>query len=338
MVFQMRNIIRDQVGSLIQRCKNVLFEDMRIKFMHGLGMVMQFCENVTFRRCDMTPAEGRTVASTADFFHFSGCRGKIVLDGCHARGAHDDFLNVHGTHLRIVEADAENRSLVMRFMHNQTWGLQAFEIGDEVEYIHGKTLRPYGSAVVTSYERLNDTDIKLILDRALPDDIAVNSDVLENATWTADVHITDCNIDTVACRGILCTTRGDVVIENTRFYHLRQPALLIEDDCNFWFESGYTKNIVFRNNELIGCNYCGSYGQSTICFSPKVLDGESEEFVHENFVMTGNKFTEPCFGKHILRFEYLANAEITSNSFDAPYEISAHKSGNITDCNNTAAK
>ena len=63
-VIQSRNIVRDQTGALFQRCKNLTFENLRVKFMHGLGMVSQFCENVTFRNCDFTPGEGRTIAST----------------------------------------------------------------------------------------------------------------------------------------------------------------------------------------------------------------------------------------------------------------------------------
>ena len=96
-IFQTRNIIRDQTGAYFNRCKNLCFENLRIKFMHGLGMVSQFCENVTYKNCDFTPAEGRTIASTADFFQFSGCKGNIEIDSCKAWGAQDDYVNVHGT-------------------------------------------------------------------------------------------------------------------------------------------------------------------------------------------------------------------------------------------------
>ena len=104
-VIQSRNIVRDQTGSLFQRCKNLSFENLRIKFMHGLGMVSQFCDGITYRNCDFTPYECRTAASTADFFQFSGCKGNILVESCKAGGAHDDFINVHGTHLRIIDTD-----------------------------------------------------------------------------------------------------------------------------------------------------------------------------------------------------------------------------------------
>ncbi len=187
-IMQTRNIIRDQTGALFQRCKNLSFESLRIKFMHGLGMVSQFCENISYKYCDFTPAEGRTIASTADFFQFSGCRGKIIIESCKAFGAQDDYVNVHGTHLQIIDKNNSENSITVRFMHNESWGFQAFEKGDELDFIKWDTLIPYSQTVVESYERLSDTDIKLYLDRALPD-IELCRDVVENATWTPDLYV-----------------------------------------------------------------------------------------------------------------------------------------------------
>lgn len=333
-IFQTRNIVRDQTGSLFQRCRNLHFENLRIKFMHGLGMVSQFCENVTYKNCDFTPKEGRTVASTADFFQFSGCRGKIIIDSCKARGAHDDYVNVHGTHLRIVEKNDTENSIVVRFMHNESWGFQAFEKGDELEFIKWDTLIPYGKTEVISYEKISDTDIRLILDRALPD-IELNKDVVENATWTPDLYVRNCDFGPTAGRGILCTTRGEVIIENNSFCNLWGPALLIEDDCNFWFESGYTREIIFRNNSVTGCDYGATYETSPVIrYTPKVMNEKSEEFVHGKLVLKGNIFKKPWTGKHSVWLEYLREAEISDNIFDAPYQINTHRTGDVTEKNN----
>ncbi|MEE1283712.1 MAG: hypothetical protein UHK54_02515, partial [Acutalibacteraceae bacterium] len=267
-IIQSRNIVRDQTGSMFQRCKNLVFDGLRIKFMHGLGMVSQFCENVTFRNCDLTPAKNRTAASTADFFQFSGCKGDILVENCKAGGAHDDFINVHGTHLRIIETDKATNGLTLRFMHDETWGFQAFEIGDTIDFIKWDTLIPYASAKVLSFTRINDTDIQLTLDSALPD-IEIGKDVVENATWTPNLYVRNCVFGLTCGRGILCTTRGEVIIENNLFEKVWGPALLLEDDCNFWFESGYTTHVVFRNNRVISCNYANMYeGAPVIRYSP----------------------------------------------------------------------
>lgn len=333
-IIQTRNIIRDQTGSLFERCRNLTFENLRIKFMHGLGMVSQFCENVTFRNCDFTPAEGRTIASTADFFQFSGCKGQLTIDSCKAWGAHDDYINVHGTHLRIVRKNSRKKTITVRFMHHESWGFQAFEEGDELEFIKWDTLIPYAETKVLKYERLNDTDIRLYLDRALPE-IKVGKDVVENAAWTPSLLVKNCDFGPTSGRGILCTTRGKVIIENNRFDRLWGPALLIEDDCNFWFESGYTKEIVFRNNEITRCDFASTWESSPVIrCTPKVMNKNSEEFVHGKLTLTGNTFSHPTEEKHSIWLEYLKEAEITDNTFDAPFEVHKKCVGNIIEQNN----
>ena len=250
-IIQTRSIVRDQTGSLFNRCKNLYFENLWVKFMHGLGMVSQFCENVSYINCDFTPAENRTAASTADFFQFSGCKGDLILDNIKASGAHDDYVNVHGTHLRVVRKNKRNNTITVRFMHHESWGFQAFQKGDELEFIRWDTLIPYAKTRVIDYKRLNDTDIRLYLDRPLPDSLVLGKDVVENATWTSNLTVRNCNFGLTCGRGILATTRGKVVIENNIFKDVWGPALLIEDDCNFWFESGYTTDVIFRNNIVV---------------------------------------------------------------------------------------
>ncbi len=333
-IVQTRNIIRDQTGSLFQRCKNLTFENLRVKFMHGLGMVSQFCENITFNNCDFTPAEGRTVASTADFFQFSGCKGNIVIENCKASGAHDDYVNVHGTHLRIVEKDDKTNSILVRFMHDESWGFQAFEVDDIIDFIKWDTLQPYYTAKVTSYKKINDTDILLTLDSPIPD-VEVNKDVVENATWTPDLYIRNCDFGPTAGRGVLCTTRGEVIIENNCFHTLWGPALLIEDDCNFWFESGFTREIVFKNNSVIDCDYHGTYeGSPVIRYTPKVMDKNSTHYVHGKLTVTGNSFKKPCGENHLFWLEYVKEVEICDNNFDAEFSAKTKQVENIVIANN----
>ena len=330
-IFQTRNIVRDQVGSMFERCKNLTFEKLRVKFMHGLGMVNQFSENITFRSCDFTPKTGRTIASTADFFQFSGCKGKILIEGCKAHGAQDDYVNVHGTHLRIIDIDYAEKSMVVRFMHPESWGFQAFGVGDGIEFIRWDTLQPYASAMVTSYEKINDTDIRVFAD-FIPDDVIAGRDVIENVSYTPDLTVRDCDFGPTCGRGILCTTRGEVIIENNRFRKLWGPALLIEDDCNFWFESGLTRNINFINNEVDFCNYASNCpGNPVIQFTPKIMDESFDGFVHERLTVTGNRFINPTSEKHVFFLEYLKEAEIRDNYFDSPLEIISRNLGGITE-------
>ena len=331
---QTRNIIRDQIGSFFERCKNLEFINLRVKFMHGLGMVSQFCENVSFIDCDLTPAEHRTVASTADFFQFSGCKGQLEVIGCKAFGAHDDYINVHGTHLRIIKKNKKENSLVVRFMHPESWGFQAFGIGDELEFIKWDTLKPYCNVKVKDFTRLNDTDIKLFVEGELPQ-IKKGKDVVENVSWTPDLLVQNCSFSQTAGRGILCTTRGKVVIENNTFFKLWGPALLIEDDCNFWFESGYTKEIIFRNNVIDACDFGPTFkGAPTIRYTPKVMKKKSREFVHEKLILENNTFKNSYGDTHLIHLEYLENAVIRNNVFDKAFKIETICTGEFINENN----
>lgn len=333
-IVQTRSIVRDQTGSLFNRCRNLEFVNLRVRFMHGLGMVSQFCDNVKFINCDFTPADGRTIASTADFFQFSGCKGNLIIENCKAQGAQDDYVNVHGTHLRVVDKNEAEKSITVRFMHPETWGFQAFEKGDTLEFIKWDTLRPYAETEVTAYEKLNDTDIKLWLDRALPD-IETDKDVVENVTYTPALTVRNCDFGPTAGRGILCTTRKDVIIENNRFRKLWGPALLIEDDCNFWFESGYTKNIVFRNNTVDGCEYAAMAETAPVIrCTPKVMNENSDLFVHGRLIIENNIFRNAAYETHSIWLEYIKEVIIRNNTFDAPYKIHQHVTGEIKDENN----
>ena len=112
------------------------------------------------------------------------------------------------------------------------------------------------------------------------------------------------------------------VIENNTFFKLWGPALLIEDDCNFWFESGFTKTIIFRNNTVTGCDYGRTYPDSpTIRYSPKVMKEDSTEFVHGKLILCNNIFKKSYGEMHCINLEYLEGAEIRDNCFDKAFNV-----------------
>ncbi|MBQ1223523.1 MAG: hypothetical protein IIX84_04470, partial [Oscillospiraceae bacterium] len=113
--------------------------------------------------------------------------------------------------------------------------------------------------------------------------------------------------------------------------------LLLEDDCNFWFESGYTTDIEFKNNRVLACDFGITYpGGAVIRYTPKVMDESSESFVHGKLTVSGNRFEGAWLGNHVFHLEYLREAIIENNSFDAPYAIdSARVVGSVTDRGNT---
>ena len=319
-VVQTRNIVRNQVGSFFHRCKNLVLKDVCICYMHGLGLLSQYCDGVTLDGVTCVPSGTRTISSSADFFHFSGCKGKINVVNCKALGSHDDFINVHGTHLRLISKN-ENECVV-RFIHPQTWGFDAFFEGDAVELIKHDTLLPYFKAKCVKAQRLNDTDILLVLNKPLPVAVSLGKDVVENATYTASVTVKNNYFGVSAGRGVLCTTRGKVVIDGNTFYHNMGASLVIEDDCNFWFESGYTKNVTFINNTVEYCGYGAKGGGGPIIqVTPQVLDKNSNTPVHNKILIEKNKFLVKNSAKHNFVLKYVKDVTIKQNYFDDDFDI-----------------
>jgi hypothetical protein len=283
-VFQMRDGIRDQAGVFINCSKNIVFKSINFYYMHGLGIVGQYSENLHFEGLNCVPhnEKGRTAASFADFMHFSGCKGNVAVLNSHFAGSHDDCINVHGTHLRIMEKPSGNE-LVVRFMHPQSYGFDAFFSGDSIDFINSAALTVLGSASVISAERLSARETILKMDQNVPEDVVVG-DCVENATWTPDVEIRGNCFARVPTRGILVTTRKKVVIEDNVFERMGVSGILIADDAESWYESGMISDVTIKNNVFIEC------ADPVINISPENTDIRPENPVHRNIRIEGNRF------------------------------------------------
>ncbi len=284
LIYQNRNTFRDYAAVFSRNSKNILWKNVNVYFMHGMGFVSQFCEDITFDNLIVAPKKGsgRTCAAWADILHFSGCKGKIEIKDSYLSAANDDAVNVHGTHLRITDIISEKKVRV-RFMHPQTYGFYPFYAGDSIEFISAKTLLPYSGNVVTDIKMLNYHEFELYLKDNIPDDVK-NKDVIENITWTPDVNIRNTTITRIPTRGVLVTTRGEVVIENNEFLRTHMSAILIADDANSWYESGYVKNVLIEKNRFIDC------GRPVINIHPENKITVKNSFVHSNIRVTDNYF------------------------------------------------
>lgn len=286
-VFQMRDGIRDQVGALIVGCRNISWRHVWMQYMHGLGIVGQFSENLTLEglRLAPNPSHGRTAAAFADFVHLSGMKGKISINDCLFEGAHDDAINIHGTHLRIIGAEDESRIRV-RFMHPQSYGFSAFHLGDEIDFISASSLIPYATRHVVDIKQHSLREAELTLDAPVPRMIG-DEDVIENVTWTPEVSICGNVFKRIPTRGILVTTRRKVTIENNLFEKLHMSAILIADDAISWYESGMVHDVQIRGNQFVAC---GNGNQPVILIQPENTVVSVDAPVHSNVVISNNRF------------------------------------------------
>ena len=312
-VLTVRDIIRDQVGILNLESRNTTFRNLSIHYMHGLGIVSQFSRNVTMDGVDCMPREGsgRILASSADFMHFSGCSGKVSVLGCRFSGAHDDPINVHGTNLRAIAAEGP-QTLRLRFMHTQTYGMDAFWEGDTVAFVHAATMQRYRQAVVRGVERLSPREVLITLDRPLPEDIIWNSDVVENITCTPEVEIRGCLFTHTSTRGTLVTTPRRVVIADNTYLRTGMSAILIESDTKDWFESGPVKDVLIQGNRFIDCAYNGGPCNAVIAIHPSNTEMDPRQPVHENIRILDNTFE--TWGNAVLYAKSTRNLLFKGNS------------------------
>ncbi|MFD0619578.1 discoidin domain-containing protein [Paenibacillus sp. GCM10027629] len=304
--FQFRNDIRKEQGAFIYRSKDITWTGVNFYAAPGLGIVAQYSENLFFEQFNFAPrvGSGRTNASMADFMQFSGCKGEIKVNDSNFFGAHDDPINVHGTHLQIVDKPAPNQ-IKVQFKHDQSWGFDAFAVNDAIEYINASSLLAVDHAIVTAVTRVDNYNILLTLDRNVPSSVTVNQYMVENATWTPNVTITGSTFESVPTRGILVTTRGKVLIDHNTFDRTRMSAILIADDASSWYESGMVRDVTISNNTF---NYTGN---AVIDVDPSTSSTDPAKTVHSNIRVDGNIFkmngTANIQGKGVHGFSFTNN-------------------------------
>ncbi len=281
-IYQIRDPFRDCAGVFTRRSRDIAWKDVKFHFIHGMGVVSQFTENLSFERVSVAPdpESGRTTAAWADCFHFSGCRGRILVEDCVFSGAHDDAINIHGTYLRVVETLGP-RKVKLRFMHDQTHGFPAYNAGDEIDFVHADTLQPYSTNRVVASRLLDPRDIELTLEAPVPTDLR-DHDVIENVTWTPEVEIRGCTVRHIPTRGFLLTTRRKVVVEDNDFHATHMPAILIAQDAGSWFESGAVRDVTIRRNRFDRC------GEPVVQIDPS--NRKPNPAVHRNIRIEDNRF------------------------------------------------
>lgn len=275
-VFQMRDPLRDETGILISDSRNVTVENVSVDFMNCMGFMVQNSENVTADGFNAVPTRGRTAANSSDAMHISGCRGKLTIKNCSFIGAHDDAINIHGTHLNVIRR--EGSRVVLRFMHPQTFGIGGFKSGDRIAAVDPESLLYVGQAEVVSAEELSPRELLL----EIKGDISAFSEntPVENLSAVPDAEITDNYFERVPTRGILVTSGGKIKIKNNVFNHIKGCGVLIADDARSWYESGPVRDV-----EISGNVYKNS-GGPFVCVAPE--NSRYDGPVHKNVRVTDN--------------------------------------------------
>jgi hypothetical protein len=303
-VYQLRETYRDYAAVFTRRSKNISWKNVKFRFLHGMGLVSQFSENLSYEAVSIAPdsASGRTTAAWADILHISGCKGKVLVKDCIFRGAHDDAINVHGTYLQVVEKLPENQ-LRLSFMHPQTYGFLAVNPGDEIEFVDGESYESHGMNRVVEAVLLSPKEIQVTLEKSVPLELELG-DVIENVTWTPEVEVGGCHVSWIPTRGFLLATRKKVVVEENVFLATHMSAILLGIDANKWFESGFVRDMTIRSNKFIRC------AEPVIHIEP--MNSMPNNSVHQNIRIENNHFL--LRNQLVLKAKSASNISVTGNT------------------------
>jgi len=321
-IYQLREIFRDYAAVFTRRSKNISWKNVNFYFLHGMGLVSQFSENLTYDAVSIAPdsTSGRTTAAWADILHISGCKGKVLVKDCIFKGAHDDAINIHGTYLQVVEKISENQ-IKLRFMHKQTYGFLAVNPGDEIDFVDGESYESHGLNKVSEAILLNPKEILVTLEKSVPRELELE-DVIENVTWTPEVEIRGCHVSWIPTRGFLLATRKRVLVEENEFLATHMSAILVGIDANKWFESGYVRDMTIRNNKFVRC------AEPVIHIEP--MNVKANNSVHQNIRIENNQFL--LRNELVLKAKSARNISVAGNTIVSEKKLNDEVVGLTSDC------
>lgn len=287
-VVAMRGWGRPTPGIFLSHDVNTTIENVKVHYAEGMGLLAQLCENITLEKfgvCLKGDADPRYFTTQADATHFSGCKGKIVSCNGVYEGMMDDAINVHGTYLKVVKR-VDDRTLVGRYMHGQSWGFEWGCPGDEVQFIRSNTMELVGKQnkiiSIRPYDKEQTEGAReFLITFQEPVDQVINEQSgfgIENLTWTPEVLFSGNVIRNNRARGSLFSTPRKTIVENNLFDHTSGAAILLCGDCNGWFETGACRHVIIRKNRFVNAlTNLFQFTNAVISIYPEIPDLKGQQ-------------------------------------------------------------
>jgi hypothetical protein len=297
-------VVHDSVGTQ--------FEDIQLFSSPCFGFLEVACSGSIYRNCVIDRREGRMRSLNADAFHSKHAKVGPRIINCTAMWQGDDAVNICGEYYLVESVDGRNLRL---------FGERNFYIepGDPIELVapDGKR-RP--EALVISIDREGSPSAK---DRAFIESLPLNSQVKNSLRKVYSVQldrevdvptgsvvaainrkgngfaVIDCQFGNNRSRGILIkASEGE--IRGNHLINTHMESIKISPEYH-WLESGFSRNVVVENNEII------NPGKEAI-----KIAGIGPYSGHENIqVMNNNIWTgvSPA-----IRIESVRNGKVSSNT------------------------
>ncbi len=322
---------RPTPGVFLSHNVNTVLSHVKVHYAEGMGLLAQLCENIRlshFSVCLKGSDDPRFFSTQADATHFSGCKGRIEsVDGLY-EGMMDDAINVHGTYLKVVRR-IDDRTLVGRYMHGQSWGFDWGYVGDEVQILRSRTMETLGEVMrITSIRPVDKDSIwgahefQITFDKPIDRSVGeADGFGLENLTWTPEVLFARNTIRNNRARGALFSTPRRTVVEDNFFDHTSGSAILLCGDCNGWYETGACRDVIIRRNRFLNpLTSLYQFTEAVISIYPVIPDLASQhQYFHSGIVIEDNEFdlfdTPVLYAKSVDGLTFRRNTIRTNHAF-----------------------
>ncbi len=270
-VFVLSPSTRENPGVFVTDSGDVRMENVTVNHCEGMAFIFQLCRGVELDSCRVEPSEGRFISACADATHFVNCTGDITICNCVFKNQCDDATNVHGIYTKIEKICGDR--LYLKFMHFQQEGVPLYHEGDELLVVERRNMTGKGRCRVRSVEAVNGQTVCVVVDK-LPEGVA-EDDSVENMTRVpSNVTITGCKTGGNRARAFLISCRGRVRICENDIKTLG-AAVLISGDCNFWYESGPSEDVVISNNRIDCRGRMEAWGHAPVDIVPVIEQAET---------------------------------------------------------------
>lgn len=275
-------------GIVLSDCRNTTVCHAVIHHAAGMGLLAQFCSDVTFEQVKVIP-RGRSVSASDDAMHMVECRGNLRVSGCECAGTLDDSLNVHGIYRPTSKAE-DKRHILLGTGHFQQAGFPGARPGDVLEFVKSATGFAYANIAVTSVEQIDENQSLVELSEPLPRQWTSGDCVRVLAPGQAVLEVENCNFSTLRGRGVLASGLASLIIRNCTF-HTTGAAVFIAGGCTAWYETGPVRSAVIENNRFENCCYQRfSSTRETVSIYPDISRCRRNFYYHGTIIVRNNCF------------------------------------------------
>lgn len=299
-ILVLRHNQRHHAGIFAEHCSNLIYNNIKIHSCGGIGMLFQFCSDVTCQNLSFIPNNkiGRKISCTRDDgMQISNCRGHFITEGCTFHGLQDSPINIHGTSV-YVKKFITNRIIECKYINKYAHGFKYLaEPGDELKFLNRNNMSEIERATVLSCHATKNGHFVLEFTEPISENLIkmqTKEIAIENMTNSPSVTIRYNHFGSCRSRGILVTTLKPVIIEEN-YFESAGSAILISGDVNFWNEVGSCRNVIIRRNIFTdACNIAPyEYCYAMITIYPVIPKPQKNINYHSNILIEDNTFSSP---------------------------------------------